>query len=516
MIGVVLAYFVLGGKSYYALPVMLFALAAGALAVDRWATPRRLRVAGTAFVLLLVVLLPIGLPVLPVKAANSAGIMDARSDFADELGWHRLARTVESVSRGADVVVANNYGEAGALIVLGHGLPPVASAHVTMRYWRPRVAGREAVVLGFGRARPTFCGSDYRVVAHIQMPVDNDERGEPIARCTLTGSLPQVWPRVLAYYEFVRPARNTGWVARGHPLIRGVAVCGCSALLVFVAGGGEGLWLSVPFALMAAAWAPSAARAALPASAVTIAGILGARGSVPPLLLILAVVGGSVAVVRVLQEEFERERRALRATAHARPAHRRRQPPRVRGAAALRDRAPHAPAAQPRGDRARSRRLQGGERPLRPPGRGRAAARGGGGDRLDTARAGHLARVGGDEFNVLAPETDREGGECLAERVSLAVSGVTTGISALSASVGLRSSRLTPRTARAARACRRLGHRRQAREPRAGGGAPSRLGHHQRARAGNAERFACPWGADRSAVCCWWGPAGRAHKRRRA
>jgi 4-amino-4-deoxy-L-arabinose transferase-like glycosyltransferase len=200
VIGVVLAYFVLGGKSYYALPVMLFALAAGALAVDRWATPRRLRVAGTAFVLLLVVLLPIGLPVLPVKTASSAGIMDARSDFADELGWHRLARTVEGVSRGADVVVANNYGEAGALIVLGHGLPPVASAHVTMRYWRPRVVGREAVVLGFGPSRPTFCGSDYRVVAHIQMPVDNDERGEPIARCTLAGSLPQVWSRVLAYY----------------------------------------------------------------------------------------------------------------------------------------------------------------------------------------------------------------------------------------------------------------------------------------------------------------------------
>ena len=48
-----------------------------------------------------------------------------------------------------------------------------------------------------------------------------------------------------------------------------------------------------------------------------------------------------------------------------------------------------------------------------------------------------VARVGGDEFNVLAPETDRAGGERLADRVSAAVSSVTTGISTLSASVGL-------------------------------------------------------------------------------
>jgi 4-amino-4-deoxy-L-arabinose transferase-like glycosyltransferase len=195
VIGVVLAYFVLGGKSYYALPVAMFALAAGSLPLDGWATPRRLRIAGTAFVLLLVILLPVGLPVLPVKTADEVGVMKARSDFQDEVGWHQLARTVEGVAPGSDVIVANNYGEAGALILFGHGLPPVASGDVTMRYWRPDVAGRRALVIGFDHQ--DFCGSDYRVVARIQMPVDNEERGEPIARCTLDGSLAQVWPRVV-------------------------------------------------------------------------------------------------------------------------------------------------------------------------------------------------------------------------------------------------------------------------------------------------------------------------------
>jgi 4-amino-4-deoxy-L-arabinose transferase-like glycosyltransferase len=200
VIGVVVAYFALGGKSYYALPVMLFALAAGSLPLDRWATARRLRIAGTAFVLLLVVLLPLGLPVLPVKTADKLGIIDARSDYQDELGWHQLARAVEDVSRGADVIITVNYGEAGALILNGHGLPPVASGDVTFRYWRPQVTGRQALVVGFYRREATFCGPDWRVVAHIHMPVDNEERGLPIARCTLDGSLAQVWSRVLAFY----------------------------------------------------------------------------------------------------------------------------------------------------------------------------------------------------------------------------------------------------------------------------------------------------------------------------
>jgi hypothetical protein len=197
VIGVVVAYFALGGKSYYAMPVMLFALAAGSLPLDAWATPRRLRRWGIAFAVLLLVLMPVGLPVLPLQTADSAGVLKARSDYQDEVGWHALAQNVEGVSNGANVVVTDNYGEAGALILFGHGLPPVASPDVTMTYWRPDVSGRQAVLVGFDRPNAGFC-MGYRVVSRIQMPVDNQERGEPIARCTLTGSLAQVWPQVRA------------------------------------------------------------------------------------------------------------------------------------------------------------------------------------------------------------------------------------------------------------------------------------------------------------------------------
>ena len=99
------------------------------------------------------------------------------------------------------MIVADNYGEAGSLELFGHGLPPVASADVTMRYWRPAVTGRRALVVGYPLERPDFC-TEYRVVAHVSTPHGSDERGEPIATCALAGTLADVWPRIVATSDY--------------------------------------------------------------------------------------------------------------------------------------------------------------------------------------------------------------------------------------------------------------------------------------------------------------------------
>src|SRR5262249_40428247 len=78
VVGTVLAYFVLGGKSYYALPVLVFALAAGSIPLDRWLSRRRLWVAGVAFAAVGLVVLPILLPVLPLQTAERHGVISAR------------------------------------------------------------------------------------------------------------------------------------------------------------------------------------------------------------------------------------------------------------------------------------------------------------------------------------------------------------------------------------------------------------------------------------------------------
>jgi 4-amino-4-deoxy-L-arabinose transferase-like glycosyltransferase len=200
VVGTVVAYFVLGGKSYYALPVVLFALAAGAIPLDRWATRRRLRVAGAWFAATGLLVLPLTLPVLPLHTAVRLGVVKARGDYQSEIGWPAYVRLVERHAAGADVIVADNYGEAGALELFGRGLPPVASADVTMRYWRPQVAGRRALVIGYSRHAAAFC-SGYRVVARISAADDSDEGGQAIARCALRGTLGEVWPSVVAMHD---------------------------------------------------------------------------------------------------------------------------------------------------------------------------------------------------------------------------------------------------------------------------------------------------------------------------
>jgi len=203
IVGTVLAYFVLGGKSYYALPVVVLALAAGSIPLDRWLTPKRLGIAGAVFVAVDLVALPNLLPVLPLRTAERHGVISARGDYQSEIGWPDYVRQVERLAGGADVIVAANYGEAGALELFGHGLPPVASADVTMRYWRPAVTGRRALLVGYSRRAADFCVG-YRLVARIDTPRGSDERGEPIARCTLEGSLAHVWPRIIATSDYTR------------------------------------------------------------------------------------------------------------------------------------------------------------------------------------------------------------------------------------------------------------------------------------------------------------------------
>ena len=197
VVGTLVVYFVLGGKSYYALPVLVFALAAGAIPLDRWATRRRLVAAGAVFVVIGLLILPLALPVLPLHTAVRLGVVKARGDYQSEVGWPAYVRLVERHAAGADVIVADNYGEAGALELFGHGLPPIASADVTMRYWRPHVSGRQALVIGYSRRAAAFC-TDYRVVARISAADDSDEGGEPIARCALHGTLAEVWPSITA------------------------------------------------------------------------------------------------------------------------------------------------------------------------------------------------------------------------------------------------------------------------------------------------------------------------------
>ncbi len=229
---------------------------------------------------------------------------------------------------------------------------------------------------------------------------------------------------------------------RGKALTRLPLVCGLTALLVTAAGGGQAFWLCVPLALVLAAPARTWHEAAGSGALVTLAAAVpsmadSSLGPQPNPALIVAVLGGSVAVVVAVRARFERERESLRRSALTDPltgaVNRRGLSERIEyevvrharqrrkfavvmidldGFKAVNDRFGHHAGDELLRDVAASLR--------------------------DAVRdQDTVARLGGDEFCVLAPETDAAGGLHLADRVNDAVRRVTTGLDTLSASVGV-------------------------------------------------------------------------------
>lgn len=123
-------------------------------------SPRARQVRLAVLVLLGVVTAPLAMPVLPVElyiryarllgqnpgTDEKKDIAELPQFYADRFGWREwtdaVAAVVQALPRAdqdAAVIVASNYGEAGALQVLGRdrGLPPVVSGHNNYWLWGP-------------------------------------------------------------------------------------------------------------------------------------------------------------------------------------------------------------------------------------------------------------------------------------------------------------------------------------------------------------------------------------------
>jgi diguanylate cyclase (GGDEF)-like protein len=226
--------------------------------------------------------------------------------------------------------------------------------------------------------------------------------------------------------------------ARRAPL-RVLAIAAATVTAVAVAGGDQAVWVCVPAALLACATCRTIRGGAIGAGVVvaTAAGAALVRAHPLPSPALIAVIpAASVAIVLNTKMRLEHERDALRASAFSDPL------TGVANRRSLLERIDYEIARH-----ARSRRsftllmldLDGFK--LLNDRFGHPA-----GDDLlcDVAAAlsrairdqDTLARVGGDEFCVLAPETDGAGAERLTSRVETAVARVVAGVDALGASVG--------------------------------------------------------------------------------
>ncbi|HVV11755.1 glycosyltransferase family 39 protein [Amycolatopsis sp.] len=197
---------VTSGKSYYAAPALPGLFAAGAARVEAADTSDGRRRWPIAIAATGVFAMVVGLPVLPPKIANSVAI-GAGSPVLETYGWSGYVQQIVSVADEypADTVIfTSNYGEAGALTILGpsEGLHnPVGSGHNAYGYWAPP-PGSDATVLCVGEFTPGYLHrfwSRVTEIAPLTMPdgLSNEEtqQGAAIYLCQQPrGTWAQLWP----------------------------------------------------------------------------------------------------------------------------------------------------------------------------------------------------------------------------------------------------------------------------------------------------------------------------------
>lgn len=222
-------------------------------------------------------------------------------------------------------------------------------------------------------------------------------------------------------------------------VLGGLVLAATCVAIVALSGDGQAYWLCVPGALLVATGCRSRVAAALAGATVctaTGAATLAAASGGPPLWLAIVVPTTSLVVLARLRAGLERERDDLRDFALTDPL------TRVANRRALLHRLEHELDRHRRNGRPFAIVMLDldGFKPLND----RFGHEAGDDLLRDVAAAlsramraqDLVARIGGDEFCVLAPETDGPGAERLAGRVRGAVRTVTAGAIAVRGSVG--------------------------------------------------------------------------------
>jgi hypothetical protein len=182
-LALVAVFVVTAGKPYYLAGLYPALLAAGAVWAERRWTARRQRRYVGALVAVAVASSVVSLPVLPIGAAGDGLIAEIDPEHRESYGWPELVAAVERVTRPDDIVVTRNYGEAGALDVLGDDRLAVFSGHNNYWLWGPPPDdGRPVVLVG---DVPGAALDGCVVVGRVRNPhgVPNDENGAAIRRC---------------------------------------------------------------------------------------------------------------------------------------------------------------------------------------------------------------------------------------------------------------------------------------------------------------------------------------------
>jgi hypothetical protein len=192
-----LTLFVIGkGRGYYLAAAYPPLLAMGCVAGGRWVNslrgPWRQTIEVAFFALLILCAGFIGAVLLPLSSGGRLKnfALSKNGDLREEIGWNELVRTVAGIrdslppeQRGSAGVLVGNYGEQGAIEILGapYGLPaPISMTNSAWLRGYPEPPPSTLIVLGFTREQADQAFGSCRLAGHTVIPggVKNEEADE--------------------------------------------------------------------------------------------------------------------------------------------------------------------------------------------------------------------------------------------------------------------------------------------------------------------------------------------------
>jgi 4-amino-4-deoxy-L-arabinose transferase-like glycosyltransferase len=154
-------YFAGNGHAYYLASLYPLLLGLGALPTAEWTirAPRRTSLLATAIALSAAIGAVIALPILPERDLQGSTVMALNPAQGETVGWPRFVQTVSGAwrqippaERRHTAIFTSNYGEAGAIDLLGSALqlPRAYSGHNGFSEWgMPLAADSRALLIGF-------------------------------------------------------------------------------------------------------------------------------------------------------------------------------------------------------------------------------------------------------------------------------------------------------------------------------------------------------------------------------
>lgn len=214
----------LKAKDYYLVPVYPMLFAAGGVWWEQIAEKiRALRFVKYALPILIIgltaIVLPVVVPVLPIETLiryqETIGFKPPKSEvahdsplqqiFSDQFGWQEMVEKTAGVynslppeEREKAGILAGNYGEAGAIDLLGakYGLPKAISPHQSYFLWGPReYTGDVLILLGASKSEAEKNCESVEEKTEVNHPYSDSYEKYNILICRKTKKpLPEVWP----------------------------------------------------------------------------------------------------------------------------------------------------------------------------------------------------------------------------------------------------------------------------------------------------------------------------------